>query len=65
MRGKEKMLGLVYDCGYSSELLSFWIHYYFCLTGLVVCFLGWGVVGVGGVWIHLLLLLHIYTLPII
>ena len=24
-----------------------------------------GVVGVGGVWIHLLLLLHIYTLPII
>ena len=28
-------------------------------------FLGWGVVGVGIVWIYLLLLLHIYTLPII
>ena len=28
MRGKEKLLGLVYACGYSSELLSFWIHYY-------------------------------------
>ena len=47
MRGKEKLLGLVYACGYLSELLSLWIHYYFCLTGLVV-FLGWGVVGVGG-----------------
>ena len=23
MRGKEKLLGLVYTCGYSSELLSF------------------------------------------
>ena len=49
MRGKEKLLGLVYACGYSSELLSFWIHLLFLLDRSSCVFLGWGVLGVGGV----------------
>ena len=49
---------------YIWTVSAFWIHYYFCLT-VPCCVSRVGVVGVGGIWIHLLLLLHIYTLPII
>ena len=67
MRGQRKTVRFsVHLWRIHSELLSFWIHYYFCLTGLVVCFWGGGaVVGVGRVFGSISCSCStIYTLPI-
>ena len=65
MRGKEKLLGFSVCLWLFIWTVILLDPLLFLLDRSSCVFLGWGVVGVGGVWIHLLLLLHIYTLPII
>ena len=63
MRGKEKLLGFSVRLWLFIWTVILLDPLLFLLDRSSCVFLGWRVGG--GVWIHLLLLLHIYTLPII